>query len=175
MPQANRLNLPSIPAKKQAEHKALWNDSRSVQEADFFTVGYTGRSIEEFLDILANAGVRTLADVRQFAVSMYKPDFSKANLKRHLEERGIGYIHFPELGVPRDIRAKAIDTGTRDVIWAWYDEHVVAPYVGHNLHRFLNEVEHPVAMMCTEIAPQECHRHRLFLALESMGLNGFDL
>jgi uncharacterized protein (DUF488 family) len=175
MPQENRLNLPSIPARKQSEHKALWNEARSVQDSDFFTIGYTGRSTEEFLSALCSAGVRTLLDIRQFAVSMYKPDFSKSNLKRTLETHGIAYIHFPELGVPRDIRAKAIDTGTREVIWAWYDEHVVEPYVGHNLHRFLNEVEHPVAMMCTEIAPQECHRHRLSLALESKGLRGFDL
>jgi hypothetical protein len=29
--------------------------------------------------------------------------------------------------------------------------------------------------MCTELDPQECHRHRLCLALEHMGLRGFDL
>lgn len=175
MPQANRLNLPSIPAKQQAEYKALWNEARSTEESDFFTIGYAGRTTEEFLNALTSAGVRTLADIRQHAVSMYKPDFSKANLRRLLESRGIIYVHLPELGVPRDIRAKAIDTGTRDVIWEWYDEYVVEPYVGGNLHRFLNQMEHPIAMMCTETAPQECHRHRLFLRLEKMGLHGFDL
>jgi hypothetical protein len=40
---------------------------------------------------------------------------------------------------------------------------------------FMNGFEHPVALMCTEIDPHECHRHRLSLALEGMGLNGFDL
>jgi hypothetical protein len=85
------------------------------------------------------------------------------------------YVHMPELGVPRDIRAKAIETGSRDVIWAWYDEYVVEPYLRMNLHRFLNAVEHPVALMCVEIDPQECHRHRLFVALERLGLRGFEL
>src|SRR5204862_669531 len=100
---------------------------------------------------------------------------SKSNLRRSVEEHGMLYAHFPELGVPRDIRAKAIDAGTRDVIWEWYDHNVVHPYLGRNLHQFLNGLEHPVAMMCVEIDPHECHRHRLFLALEEMGLNGFDL
>ncbi len=106
---------------------------------------------------------------------MYRPDLSKNNLRRAVESHGMCYVHFPELGVPRDIRAKAISTGSRDVIWSWYDDAVVAPYVGMNLHRFFNAIEHPAALMCTEICPQECHRHRLFLALESKGLKGFDL
>jgi uncharacterized protein (DUF488 family) len=175
VPQANRLKLPTAPLKQQVERKALWNDSRSPLEADFFTIGYTGRGIEELLNLLLANGVRTLVDIRQYAVSMYRPELSKNNLRRLVEERGLHYTHLPELGVPRDIRAKAIETGTRDVIWDWYDEYVVRSWLGHNLHGFLNMVEHPVALMCVEIDPHECHRHRLFLALEEMGLRGFDL
>jgi uncharacterized protein (DUF488 family) len=175
MPQANRLKLPSASAKKQAENKLSWNEERSLDLAEFFTFGYTGRKLDELLEVLVLNGVRTLVDIRQFPVSMYRPELSKNNLKRAVEDRGLLYEHFPELGVPRDIRAKAIESGNRDVIWSWYDEYVVPTYLGRNLHRFLNSVEHPVALMCVEIDPQECHRHRLFLALERMGLKGFDL
>jgi uncharacterized protein (DUF488 family) len=175
MPQANRLKLPSVSARQQAENKILWNDARSIDEADFFTLGYTGRKIEELLDILIAARVRSLVDIRQNPVSMYRPELSKNNLKRHVESRGLLYFHLPQLGVPRDVRAKAIDTGTRDVIWDWYDQHVVEPNLGQNLHWFFNAIEHPVALMCVELDPKECHRHRLFLALEEKGLQGFDL
>lgn len=175
MPQANRLKLPSVPARQQAENKILWNDARSVDDADFFTLGYTGRKIEELLDALVAANVRSLVDIRQNPVSMYRPELSKGNLKRHIESRGLLYYHCPQLGVPRDIRAKAIDTGTRDVIWEWYDQHVVEPHFGRNLHWFFNAIEHPVALMCVELDPGECHRHRLFIALEEKGLRGFDL
>jgi uncharacterized protein (DUF488 family) len=106
---------------------------------------------------------------------MYRPELSKANLKRSVEEHGLNYVHLPDLGVPRDIRAKAIDTGTRDVIWDWYDQFVVPPHLGRNLHWFFNGIEHPVAFMCVEISPRECHRHRLSIALEAKGLRGFDL
>jgi len=138
-------------------------------------MGYAGRSLPELLDALVQNEVRTLADIRQNPVSMYRPELSRTNLKRAVEERGLQYVHLPDLGVPRDIRAKAIDTGSRDVIWAWYDEYVVPPYAGRNLHRFFNGVEHPVAFMCVEVDPRECHRHRLFVALEARGLRGFDL
>jgi uncharacterized protein (DUF488 family) len=174
MPQTNRLNLPSVPTKQQIENKYIWNDIRSAEDADFFTLGYTGRKIDEIITVLLNYGVRTLLDIRHNPVSMYRPEVSKNNLARLLSERGIGYAHCPELGVPRDIRAKAIETGTRDVIWEWYDKNVGA-FLGGNLHYFLNGFEHPVALMCTEIDPCECHRHRLSLALEAMGMRGFEI
>jgi uncharacterized protein (DUF488 family) len=174
MPQAHRLKLPTATARVQTENRARWNEGRSP-DADFFTLGYTGRKTAEILDALVAAGVQTLVDIRQYPVSMYRPDLSKSNLKRLVEARGLTYMHLPDLGVPRDIRAKAIDAGTRDVIWEWYDANVVSHYLGSNLHHFFNALEHPVALMCVEIDPGECHRHRLCLALEAIGLRGFDL
>jgi uncharacterized protein (DUF488 family) len=173
MPQAHRLNLPTAPIKQQIANKADWNDSRSSGKADFFTIGYSGRKTEEILGLLKEHGVQTLVDIRQNPVSMYRPELSKNNLAKLLEKNGMHYSHLPEFGVPRDIRAKAIETGSRNVIWTWYDEYVIASLL--NLHAFMNGFEHPVALMCTEIDPHECHRHRLSLALEAMGLNGFDL
>ncbi len=175
MPQENRLKLPTATTKQQQENKTCWNDERSPETAHFFTFGYSGRKLNEILDLLISNEVRTLIDIRHNPVSMYRPELSKSNLKQTIESEGLVYVHSPELGVPRDIRAKAIETGTRDVIWEWYDEFVVTPYLGTNLHLFLNSIEHPAALMCTEIDPQECHRHRLFLALEARGLRGFDL
>jgi uncharacterized protein (DUF488 family) len=177
MPQAHRLTLPTLPVKRQLENKLQWNEERSAERANFFTFGYSGRKTEELISALLMNGVRTLVDIRQNPVSMYRPELSKNNLGRLLAKHGMNYEHFPQLGVPRDIRAKAIETGTRDVIWNWYDENVIGEFfgLGRNLHFFLNCVEHPVALMCTEIDPRECHRHRLSLALERMGMSGFDL
>jgi uncharacterized protein (DUF488 family) len=175
MPQAHRLDLPTVPVKQQLENKLIWNDARSAEKADFFTIGYTGRKTEELVAVLKANGVRTLIDIRQNPVSMYRPELSKNNLARLVAEHGISYAHFPQLGVPRDIRAKAIETGSRRVIWEWYDRHVITSFLGRNLHLFLNSFEHPVALMCVEIDPRECHRHRLFMALEEMGLRGFEL
>jgi uncharacterized protein (DUF488 family) len=175
MPKSARLTLPSGSARQQRENKARWNEARSSRHADFFTLGYSGRRVEELLSALEAAGVRTLVDIRRNAVSMHRPELSKNRLRALIEARGMTYVHLPELGVPREIRANAIAAGTRDVIWTWYDAHVVQPYLGRNLHRFLNGVEHPAALMCAELDPTECHRHRLCLALEARGLRGFDL
>lgn len=173
MPKANRLPLPGAPLRKQFANKAGWNESRPPETADFFTFGYSGRKTDEILDALRIHRIRTVLDIRRNPVSMYRPELSKNNFSTLLAQHGIRYVHVPSLGVPREIRAQAIETGNREVIWEWYDENVVPLHLTPSL--FLDRFEHPVALMCTEIDPHECHRHRLALALEGMGLNGFDL
>jgi uncharacterized protein (DUF488 family) len=168
------LKLPSRSIRAQAEGRALFNEARSRETANFFTFGYSGRTVQQMIDLLTEAGVRSILDIRFSPISLYRPEFSKRNFQRLVEGAGFQYLHVPKLGVPRDIRAKAIAAGTRDVIWEWYDKHGVEPFL-QNLHEFLNFAEHPVALMCVEADPQECHRHRLFQALEAHGLRGFDL
>jgi len=84
MPQKNRLSLPSAPVRDQVLGRTRWNESRSLEDADFFTLGYSGRKTEELISIMVAAGVRTLVDIRQHAVSMYRPELSKSNLGRLL-------------------------------------------------------------------------------------------
>jgi uncharacterized protein (DUF488 family) len=168
------LKLPAKSARARVESKALWNDGRTAAGADFFTVGYEGRKTDDLIVALKDAGVQCVLDIRYNPVSMYRPELSKTNFERLLRSSGLSYFHIRDWGVPRDIRVRAADAGTRDTIWDWYDGVVVERFFQKNLHRFLN-FDHPVAMMCMECDPTECHRHRLFIALEKQGLRGFDL
>ncbi len=169
------MKLPTESMAIQRAHKSVWNDGRSIDEADFFTIGYSGQTVRELIESLTRASVETLIDIRHNPVSMYRPEVSKRNLQRALEERGICYFHVRELGVPRNVRGLAVGQDSRDAIWEWYDSNVVPIYAGRNLHWFFNAIDHPVAFMCTEFDPRECHRHRLSVALESRGLMGFEL
>lgn len=169
------LLIPEQPLRVQLANKMRWNRQRSQAEADFYTIGYAGRTIGQFTRLLLDAGVSTIVDVRQNAVSPYKPEFSKTRLRKHLETYGLQYLHRADLGVPRDIRAKAIGRQNRDPIWSWYDSNVVATFLGSNLDEFFNWAEHPIAFMCVESDPYACHRHRLAIALERHGLKGYDL
>jgi uncharacterized protein (DUF488 family) len=168
------LKLPSRSARVQAESKDKWNEARSAERADFFTIGYAGRTAKQLIERMIEVGVCSVLDIRFNPVSMYRPELNKANFQREAERAGLQYVHARELGVPREIRARALATGDRQAIWDWYDKHVVARFV-RNFHNFFNIVEHPVALMCVEADPTECHRHLLFQALEENGLRGFDL
>jgi uncharacterized protein (DUF488 family) len=175
MSNSTELKLPTASAKAQLQSKERWNASRSAEDADFFTLGYSGKSLEEISESLLRLGVRSLIDIRTNPVSMYRPEFSKNNLRNALASQGISYDHRPQFGVPRDIRAKSLQTGNRQVIWDWYDRHVANEYIGINLHRFFNTIEHPTVLMCSELDPLECHRHRLCLVLEKLGLRSYDI
>src|SRR3954469_2506621 len=73
---------------------------------DLFTIGYEGADVERFLTALKDAGVEVLADVRAVALSR-KRGFSKNALKTSLEQDGIGYRHYIELGTPKSGRQAA--------------------------------------------------------------------
>lgn len=168
------LRLPTKSTRAQAESKALFNRTRSTDAADFFTFGYSRRSVQDLIELLCAVQVRSIVDIRVSPVSIFRPELSKSNFRRLVEEAGFRYCHFPKLGVPREVRARAIAAGNREVIWTWYDKHVIEPFLKLSLTEFL-KLEQPVAFMCVEADPRECHRHRLLEALEARGYSGFDL
>jgi len=169
------LKLPEKTRDEQIRSKIHWNSLHCTSSPDFYTIGYSGKSILTFIDTLKKVGIASLVDIRFVPVSRFKPEFSKNNLKNSLESNGITYIHRPDWGVPRDIRSFSIGKNDREDIWTWYDENILPNIVSGNLDSFFNSMEHPIALMCVEYDPTECHRHRVFLGLEKLGLIGCDL
>ncbi|MGA9049142.1 MAG: DUF488 domain-containing protein [Dehalococcoidia bacterium] len=169
------LNLPSKSASVQLRDRDQWNLTRSKFDADFYTIGYSGRKVLEFIGILKSVKICSVVDIRFSPTSMYRPEFNKSNLLPILKRHNISYFHQPELGIPRDIRGMALDTNSRDVLWEWYDRYIVGNYINGNLDNFFNSSIHPIAFLCLEVSPLECHRHRLALALERKGLRSYDL
>ena len=169
------LRLPESPEAVQRHNREIWNVKHLPVEADFYTIGYAGRNIEQFVNLLQAVGISALIDIRQTPVSMYKPDFSKQNLRNSLIRSSIEYIHKPEWGVPHEVRSLAVGQDTREALWEWYDSNVVPTINEDEVAGFPRLAKMPFAFMCVEIDPTACHRHRLFLALEETGLKGFDL
>lgn len=108
---------------------------------------------------------------------MHRPEFSKRNLERRVSAAGITYLHVRELGVPRSVRVEAAETGDLGSIWRWYDAHVLnSEELTRTLAGFVaGGSQWKAALLCTELDPTACHRHRLALALELKGLRAFDL
>ena len=167
------IELPQDPAPVQQVNKILWNLKHNVT-ADFFTVSYTGRDIDQFINVIKAAGVSTVVDIRNTPVSQYKPDFSKENLRSHLAGKNINYAHRPDLGVPTDVRRQAAEAGSRGTIWEWYQDNVIGKLDDDGLTQIAKS-NGTVAFMCVEVAPEDCHRHLVFLELERAGFTGYDL
>ena len=165
-----RMELPKETIDVQIFNKTMWN-LRRLGDFDFYTVGYEKKTIEQFLKLLEAKKVGTVLDVRKNPVSQYKPEFSKQNLAKTLKKRGINYEHYPELGVPTEIRRRLEDTEDFEQFFNWYDKNVVSKLAEVDFEK----LGYPIAIMCVEYDPTKCHRHRIALALEERGLKGIDL
>ena len=71
-----------------------------------FTIGYEQATQAAVVAALREAGVEVLADIRYLPLSR-RPGFSKSSLKAAVEEAGIAYRHFRDLGTPAEGRAAA--------------------------------------------------------------------
>lgn len=116
-----------------------------------FTVGYEGRTIDEFIAILLRARVQRVVDVRALPLSRRR-GFSKTALGKALTARGIEYLHVRAAGNPyRDLRQDP--------------ERCLSLYAKHldGLPEVLDEVELAVngrrsALLCFEARHDHCHR-----------------
>lgn len=80
-----------------------------------FTIGYEGQTIDSFMALLAQYGIETVVDVREFPLSR-KPGFSKKALGNLLNLAGLEYVHLSALGCPKPVR----DAYREDGNWARY-------------------------------------------------------
>ena len=125
-----------------------------------FTIGYEGKTVGEFLDELAGAGVERLIDVRAVAASR-RPGFSKTALAAALAERGIEYIHLRPLGTPAAGR-QAARAGRTAEMRAIYAGQLDTPEAGLALEQALAAAaERPSALLCYERDAPGCHRAML--------------
>jgi len=135
---------------------------------NLYTIGYEGRTVENLISKLRSKGITQLVDVREKPISR-KKGFSKNQLKQHLDDFDIKYIHMPELGSPSDIRHEYKDGGSESSFFKKYAEYVESNEMDQV--RLLEEYAsaEPTAIMCFESLYCHCHRKVLAKLIGSMG------
>ncbi|MDE1820031.1 MAG: DUF488 domain-containing protein [Euryarchaeota archaeon] len=133
---------------------------------DFTSAGSSGRTPAELCDQLALPilDCRLVVDIRDTPFSVHTPSWNQPILRKIVEDRGLEYVHRPDLGVPPAVREpfKSGKVGP-SALFHWYDTQVATPDKLQEVRPLLTR--HPL-FLCTELAPTLCHRHRLALALE---------
>jgi uncharacterized protein (DUF488 family) len=131
-----------------------------------FTIGYEQATQAAVVAALREAGVEVLADIRYLPLSR-RPGFSKNSLKAAVEEAGIEYRHFRDLGTPADGRAAA-RRGDHAELARIYGGQLELPEALKQMAelRALAE-DKPVCLLCYERNAAVCHRSLLFDALLS--------
>jgi|SRR5690349_6880130 uncharacterized protein DUF488 len=130
------------------------------------TIGYEGRSLEAYLNLLLKSGVTVLCDVRRNPLSR-KYGFSKRTLSSSCEGVGIRYEHVPELGIDGERRRELETQADYDALFADYERDDL-PKQQEALDRITAWVRigGRVALTCYESQPHQCHRHCVAEALE---------
>lgn len=125
-----------------------------------FTIGYEQARQPAVVDALRDAGVKVLADIRYLPLSR-RPGFSKSSLAAAVEEAGIAYRHFKQLGTPAEGRAAA-RRGDHAELARIYAGQLELPEALAQMAelRAIAEAQ-PVALLCYERAASECHRRLL--------------
>lgn len=123
-----------------------------------YTIGYGGRSLEQFISLLHKYNIEWLIDIRSQPRSRFNQQFSKQSLEKVLHQHQIRYLFMGDTlgGRPND------ETCYVDGRVAYVEIRKKEFYrKGINRLRTAWEKQIPVALMCAELKPHECHRSKL--------------
>jgi uncharacterized protein (DUF488 family) len=128
-----------------------------------WTIGHSNRKLEELLEALASHGIQAIADVRRFPGSRRYPQFGRESLEAALQQVGIAYRHFPELGGRRTSRLEdSPNTAWRVAAFRAYADYMQTAEFAAAFAELTGMSEQlRTAIMCAEVLPWRCHRRLL--------------
>lgn len=123
-----------------------------------YTIGYGARAMGDFVALLKAHSIAYLIDVRSEPYSQYKPEFSKDALAQELSQNDIRYVFMGDTlgGRPSDpscYREGAIEYAVVEKR-PFYQKGIARLHSAHGQGL-------PIALMCSEGKPEQCHRSRL--------------
>lgn len=118
-----------------------------------FTIGFSGKNPDAFMDVLNAVRVRTVWGIRQWRTSAYVPFYNGDHLGKTL---GVRYEYHPEFAPTAEILA---DYKDGRITWDEYER----------MYRELLVTRHPtdgidpatfdrICLLCTEKSATQCHR-----------------
>jgi len=129
-----------------------------------FTIGYEKATQAAVIAALRDAGVELLADIRFLPLSR-RPGFSKSSLRAAVEEAGMEYRHFRDVGTPPEGRAAA-RRGDQDTLAQVYAGQLELPQALAAMAELRAlALEKRTCLLCFCREADKCHRSLLVEAL----------
>jgi uncharacterized protein (DUF488 family) len=124
-----------------------------------WTIGHSTRTLDHFLELLSAHGIEAVADVRRYPGSRRWPHFAREPLEIELENRGLLYHWFPELGGRRTAAPDSRNTAWRSAAFRGYADYMATEAFAEGLIRLMNLASGlRTAIMCAEALWWRCHR-----------------
>ncbi|MCA1837221.1 MAG: DUF488 domain-containing protein [Actinobacteria bacterium] len=124
-----------------------------------WTIGHSTRSLEQFLELLSANRIEAVADVRRYPGSRRLPHFAREPLEIALENRGLLYQWFPELGGRRTPSPDSLNTAWRSAAFRGYADYMATEAFADGLGRLVSLASGlRTAVLCAESLWWRCHR-----------------
>jgi uncharacterized protein (DUF488 family) len=138
-----------------------------------YTIGHGNRPLEEFTSLLQAANVSCLVDVRAFPGSRRHPQFGRGELERTLPQAHIDYVwEGVTLGGRRKPRIDSPHSALRNASFRAYADHMESEAFRKGIQRLRDEAaQRPIAIMCAERLPWQCHRYMISDYLVAQGVD----
>ncbi|MBS0195117.1 MAG: DUF488 domain-containing protein [Proteobacteria bacterium] len=131
----------------------------SDTQPTLWTIGHGTRPWGDFRDLLSEARIAVLADVRRFAGSRHNPQFSRDALPVELGNGGIGYLPLPGLGGRRKALPNSPNTAWRVKAFRAYADHMgCTEYMDARAALMAAASARRTCVMCAETVWWRCHR-----------------
>src|SRR5712664_3972976 len=121
------------------------------------TIGFTGKTAEEFFALLSDAGVQQVIDVRQNRTGQLSGFSKHPDLSFFLKKiAGIEYFHEPLLAPPPEL----LKTYRRTKVWPTYEADFLAVMKERRVPASLDTTSWSprVSLLFSEPGPEKCHR-----------------
>ncbi len=130
------------------------------REPAAYTIGYEGKSVDEFFNELLASGMKGILDVRANPVSR-KYGFAKRSMSKIAKRLGLAYHHMPELGITGNHRADLSDFDSYQRLLDQYERKMLPKRTEHIEQATELLTSQPLALLCMEKDVRCCHRGRL--------------
>ena len=135
-------------------------ENRPKGKCAVYTAGYEGLQIDGFLNILLEAGIERVIDVRHNPVSR-RYGFHKSTLSSLCQKLNIKYRHVPEVGIPSELRANLRQPSDYIPLFQNYEREVL-PAQPEAIQKIAVWIKsEPSVLVCMEANPDFCHRSHL--------------
>lgn len=140
----------------------------TVNPVEVLTIGHSTQSLADFLQLLRQAEVTALADIRSQPYSRRVPQFNRETLKESLGDAKIAYVYLGDQLGGRPSTPELYSGGVAD-----YEKMARAQGFTQGLDRVIEGARsHRIALMCAERDPLDCHRCQLVgRALKERGVD----
>jgi uncharacterized protein (DUF488 family) len=145
--------------------------NETAHPAVIWTIGHSNREWGDFVRILTEHGIELVVDVRKLPGSRKFPHFNADAMGAGLAEKGIRYLHAPELGGRRRPAADSPNSGWENASFQAFADYMLTEDFAAALERLLARIDRQRAsLMCAEAVPWRCHRNLIADALVVRGV-----